>query len=132
MARKRKDKWFLAFLLTFVCLVVYYGALLTTRDGVLNSFQLTKHGKMDWSKIQKRPPPPPDSMNDKWIVITTINNPTDDVMKLANIPGWKVVVVGDTKSPKYWRYYWNILCGGGSGGQRFCGSLILVTFLRSF
>ena len=41
--------------------------------------------------------------NDKWIVITSINYPTADVKKLAAIPGWKMVMVGDTKSPKNWR-----------------------------
>lgn len=41
--------------------------------------------------------------HDKWIVITTINPPTEDVKKLAKIPGWKVVVVGDTKSPPDWK-----------------------------
>uniref|UniRef100_A0A069DNC8 Conserved uncharacterized protein n=1 Tax=Clytia hemisphaerica TaxID=252671 RepID=A0A069DNC8_9CNID len=42
--------------------------------------------------------------HDKWIVITSINPPTEDVKKLAKIPGWKVVMVGDTKSPKDWSY----------------------------
>ena len=41
--------------------------------------------------------------HDKWIVITSINPPTEDVKKLAKISGWKVVMVGDTKSPKDWR-----------------------------
>jgi len=43
-------------------------------------------------------------MYDKWIVLTTINAPTDDLKKLADIEGWKVVVVGDTKTPADWRY----------------------------
>ena len=41
--------------------------------------------------------------HDKWIVITSINYPTEDVKKLAAIPGWKMVMVGDTKSPKDWK-----------------------------
>jgi hypothetical protein len=43
-------------------------------------------------------------MGDKWIVVTTINYPTEAVKKLANIEGWKVVVVGDKKTPKDWNY----------------------------
>lgn len=54
-----------------------------------------------WKGLETRPPP--HMVHDKWIVLTTINHPTDDVKKLANIPGWKVVVVGDTKSPSNWR-----------------------------
>ncbi|XP_067664740.1 uncharacterized protein [Haliotis asinina] len=40
---------------------------------------------------------------DRWIVLTTISNPTPDVQFLVNIPGWNVVVVGDTKTPTSWR-----------------------------
>jgi len=46
---------------------------------------------------------PEGEKHDKWIVITSINYPTNDVKKLAEIPGWKMVMVGDTKSPKDWR-----------------------------
>lgn len=45
---------------------------------------------------------PKSAMHDKWIVITSINYPTTDVKKLAKIPGWKIVMIGDTKSPKDW------------------------------
>ena len=56
-----------------------------------------------WKKIPRKPTPPKDAMNNKWIVVTTINSPTEDVKKLAAIDGWKVVVVGDTKTPADWR-----------------------------
>jgi hypothetical protein len=39
---------------------------------------------------------------DKWIVVTTIQYPTEPVKKLASIPGWRLVVVGDKKTPKDW------------------------------
>ena len=58
---------------------------------------------IDWSAIAVREKPAQHLMHDKWSVITTINLPTSDVKKLASIPGWKVVIVGDTKSPKDWR-----------------------------
>ena len=58
---------------------------------------------MNWADIPIREKPAANLMHDKWIVITTINYPTSDVKKLASIPGWKVVIVGDTKSPKNWR-----------------------------
>ena len=56
-----------------------------------------------WNEIPRKPTPPDEEMNEKWIVITTINSPTEDVKKLAAIDGWKVVVVGDTKTPADWR-----------------------------
>ena len=42
---------------------------------------------------------------DNWIVVTTIRSPTDAVRALAQQSGWKVVVVGDLKTPKTWRYF---------------------------
>lgn len=41
--------------------------------------------------------------HEKWIVVTSINAPTKDVIALSKIPGWKLVVVGDTKTPKDWK-----------------------------
>ncbi|KAF9980620.1 hypothetical protein BGZ65_004878 [Modicella reniformis] len=38
----------------------------------------------------------------QWIVVTTINSPTDAMDLLCNLAGWNVVVVADTKSPKEW------------------------------
>lgn len=58
---------------------------------------------INWKEIPRKPAPPAKEKHDKWIVITTINSPTADVKKLAGIEGWKVVVVGDTKSPADWR-----------------------------
>ena len=37
---------------------------------------------------------------DKWAVLTTIQGPTSAVRTLARQPGWSLVVVGDTKTPK--------------------------------
>jgi len=46
----------------------------------------------------------PTLRGDKWIVVTTVQSPTDAVRTLAKQSGWKVVVVGDKKTPKSWRY----------------------------
>ncbi|EIE18111.1 hypothetical protein COCSUDRAFT_49414 [Coccomyxa subellipsoidea C-169] len=40
-----------------------------------------------------------------WVVITTINYPTDTVKRLAKAPGWRVVVVADQKTPRDWQLY---------------------------
>ncbi|ULT87555.1 hypothetical protein L3Y34_007009 [Caenorhabditis briggsae] len=38
----------------------------------------------------------------KWIVVTSVNNPTEDVKRLASIESWNLVVVADTKTPEDW------------------------------
>lgn len=40
--------------------------------------------------------------SDKWIVVTTINYPSVALKKLASLQGWRLVVVGDRKTPKDW------------------------------
>lgn len=60
--------------------------------------------EINWNEIPRKQTPPKDDMHDKWIVLTTINAPTTDVKKLAGIDGWKVVVVGDTKTPADWSH----------------------------
>ncbi len=40
--------------------------------------------------------------HDKWIVVTTIQYPTSAVQKLAHLPGWRLVVVADKKTPSDW------------------------------
>jgi hypothetical protein len=40
--------------------------------------------------------------NKKFIVITSINAPTEAVHVFAKWPGWTTIVVGDRKSPKKW------------------------------
>ena len=65
-----------------------------------------------WNNIPRRSRPPEGEMHEKWIVLTTVNPPTADVKKLAGMKDWKVVVVGDTKTPTDWRYVVNILLFG--------------------
>lgn len=45
-------------------------------------------------------------MTSQWIVVTTINPPTEAIVKLSALAnkGWNVVVVGDKKTPKNWKY----------------------------
>ena len=42
------------------------------------------------------------SPTEKWIVVTTIQYPTKSLKKIASLPGWRLVVVGDKKTPKDW------------------------------
>ena len=38
----------------------------------------------------------------KWIVATTINHPTKALIALSQLTDWKLVVVGDRKTPSDW------------------------------
>jgi len=49
-------------------------------------------------------PPAAAQRYDKWIVVTSINAPTPTIEKLATLKDWRVVLVGDTKTPKDWAY----------------------------
>ncbi|CAC9605891.1 hypothetical protein [uncultured Gammaproteobacteria bacterium] len=43
----------------------------------------------------------------KWIVITTINKPTEAIIKIASMSkvyDWSIVVVGDLKTPRNWNH----------------------------
>ena len=44
----------------------------------------------------------------KYIVLTTINEPTEATIKFSQMDGWKLIVVGDTKTPH--ESYKNIDC----------------------
>jgi hypothetical protein len=39
----------------------------------------------------------------KFIIITSINPPTESVRQFSRLPGWQVIVVGDEKTPVDWR-----------------------------
>ncbi|EGT36658.1 hypothetical protein CAEBREN_29663 [Caenorhabditis brenneri] len=39
----------------------------------------------------------------KWIVVTSISYPTEDVKRLASFDDWNLVVVADTKTPLDWK-----------------------------
>eukprot|EP00761_Pharyngomonas_kirbyi_P006886 gb/GECH01006895.1/.p1 GENE.gb/GECH01006895.1/~~gb/GECH01006895.1/.p1 ORF type:complete len:771 (+),score=111.69 gb/GECH01006895.1/:1-2313(+) len=40
--------------------------------------------------------------HENWIVTTSVNYPTQAIKKLAQLKGWKVVVVGDKATPQDW------------------------------
>ncbi|CAB4040242.1 probable glycosyltransferase STELLO1, partial [Paramuricea clavata] len=55
-----------------------------------------------WSKIERKPKPENNEIYAKWIVVTSVAPPTDQVKKLSKIKGWKLIVVADTKTPANW------------------------------
>ncbi|CAH1774966.1 unnamed protein product [Owenia fusiformis] len=56
----------------------------------------------DLSKIKKVPDIGPIKTTDKWIIVTSISSPTEDVKSLAKLSEWQLLVVADTKTPKDW------------------------------
>ena len=48
-------------------------------------------------------------ISEKWVVVTSINAPTDSIKKLTELPEpWKIVVIGDKKSKnEEWNIYIN-------------------------
>ncbi|KAG1658378.1 putative glycosyltransferase STELLO1 [Nymphon striatum] len=38
----------------------------------------------------------------KWIIVTSIVGPTEDIRVMSQMPGWTIVVVGDRKTPANW------------------------------
>ena len=41
---------------------------------------------------------------DKWIIVTSINEPTDQIQQLATIKDFQLLVVGDKKTNKNWSH----------------------------
>lgn len=41
---------------------------------------------------------------DKWIIVTSVNEPTEQIRKLASIKEFQLLVVGDTKTNQAWSY----------------------------
>jgi hypothetical protein len=59
---------------------------------------------VQWSKdTKRRQRPRNDATHEKWIVVTSVSMPTDQVKKLSTIKGWKLVVVADLKTPENWK-----------------------------
>ncbi len=59
-------------------------------------------GPIGWKGLPPMDKPDESEMHDKWIVLTTISKPTEDVIKLSKVKDWKVVVVADKKTPEPW------------------------------
>ena len=42
--------------------------------------------------------------SDKWIIVTSVNNPTEQIKKLAAIGGFQLLVIGDKKTDANWSH----------------------------
>nr|CDJ85274.1 Protein of unknown function DUF288 domain containing protein [Haemonchus contortus] len=57
------------------------------------------------AKLKTPDLPLPEPVSDKWIVVTSIRYPSEDVKSLASLDGWNLVVVADVKTPKDWHLH---------------------------
>ena len=86
--------------------ILSWNGVQTHKNTLVDWKQVNKMRKVskfvDWSKVKRRKRPRKKDMHDKWIVVTSIAAPTSDVKLLSEIPGWKLLVVGDKKTPTSW------------------------------
>ena len=68
-------------------------------DGSVQQEPLDDYGE----QLARVPRPHEDRKHERWIVITTIQGPTSDVLQLSKLQDWKLVVVGDRKTPDDWQ-----------------------------
>ena len=81
-----RRKLFYIFIYTIVLLIVFNSLL---------KFQTEKESPEYKSYHNK---------HDKWIVVTSINEPTDQIKYLANIDQFQLLVVGDKKTNQSWHW----------------------------
>ncbi|KAF8356879.1 hypothetical protein PRIPAC_91874 [Pristionchus pacificus] len=67
--------------------------------GTISRLRLEQRKPGDFAELMKSMPT---KRTSKWIVVTSIAAPTDDVKRLASYADWTLVVVGDTKTPADW------------------------------
>jgi hypothetical protein len=65
----------------------------------------------------------------KWIVLTTINSPTEQVKYIRDAhPGWCVLVAGDTKTPRDWKYK-NVVYLSVEEQDRLAGKFKIISLI---
>ena len=55
----------------------------------------------------------------KWIVVTSVNSPTEQVQELCKLAEWVVLIVGDKKTPENYQDQVSNSADGGTGGCIF-------------
>jgi len=60
-------------------------------------------GKRKISELKAKYASSFDASTTKWVTITSVNPPTNQVQKLCSISGWNKVIVADKKTPRDWQ-----------------------------
>jgi hypothetical protein len=126
MTNKIKLSILVAFFLAILFAVSYkYNYILTSQQSVCINFAQTNVSNgikstpqkfsndvvtqtlkesIKWSKIKRRRRLKNTTIHERWIVVTSVSMPTEQVKGLSTIKGWKLVVVADLKTPENWKY----------------------------
>jgi len=67
-----------------------------------NDYGITQAGKSKVTALKAKYAKSFDVSTTKWVTITSVNPPTNQVQKLCSIAGWNKVIVADKKTPKDW------------------------------
>ncbi|XP_014664200.1 PREDICTED: uncharacterized protein LOC106806700 [Priapulus caudatus] len=86
------------FCITALCLTIYYDHGSSTGAGLWPQDAEDQEVGEKWDMVD------PDVHSERWIVVTSVNQPTEDIRKMASMSDWKMVVVGDKKSPPDWSF----------------------------
>ncbi len=94
------------FLLASYMVWKQHGIYLCARNEITqtNTTSRSLKGSIQWSEIKARQRPLDSTIHEKWIIVTSISLPTEQVKKLSTIEGWKLIVVADLKTPEDWKY----------------------------
>ena len=84
--------------------VLYYCAPSEITQTNLGNVTTSLKESIQWSEIKTRRRPLDSTIHERWIIVTSISMPTEQVKKLSTIEGWKLIVVADSKTPENWKY----------------------------
>ncbi|CAI2347398.1 unnamed protein product [Caenorhabditis sp. 36 PRJEB53466] len=84
-------------IVTFIILLLYSDV--TKRRAIVNNRRFFNPEKLKSSQTE---PVAAVKAGGKWIVVTSISGPTEDVKRLSSFADWNLVVVADTKTPNDW------------------------------
>jgi len=96
MQRLKIRKIFI-FLVTFFIIAMIYKLNDKERTSKIPPRYLHRHNKI-------YPKNNTSSKKDKWIIVTSVNEPTEQIKKLASIKEFQLLVVGDNKTNQNWAY----------------------------
>ena len=89
-----KNVLFLNFIIFILLFLMYYRSLFA--DEIYSIVDET-HSNVFHSNIKT-------TIHDKWIVVTSVNQPTKEIARLASQKFFQLLVVGDKKTPEDWSY----------------------------
>ena len=93
-------------ILSILSFIIITLTLHNSKQDTIPNERIKQKQKVPLRRLSKKDP---EINSEKWVVVTTINAPTDSIKKLAELPEpWKIVVIGDKKTKnEEWNIYSN-------------------------